>query len=158
MKMSIMTRLRRLDWPVRYKFLTIPHPVCTLALLFFLLQRDGLGLTRLSLAAALWHESGHLVAYRLLCGGWPPLRMQFTGFSLEGRLLSRAQDLWVTLAGPAANFLACLGFWAAARQQAAYALYACAAVNLWVGAFNLLPVGPLDGRRLWKLLRDEIAF
>ena len=158
MKASIMTRLKRLDRPIRYKFLMVPHPVCTLALLFFLFQRDGTGLARLSLAAALWHESGHLLAYRLLRGDWPPLQVQFTGFSLEGRLLSRGQDLWVTLAGPAANFLACLGFWSAARYKASYGLYACAAVNLWVGAFNLLPVGPLDGRRLWKLLRDEIAF
>ena len=53
MKTFVTTRLRRLDWPARYKFLTIPHPVCTLALLFFLFQRDGTGLTRLSLAAAL---------------------------------------------------------------------------------------------------------
>ena len=154
MKTFVTTRLRRLDWPARYKFLTIPHPVCTLALLFFLFQRDGTGLTRLSLAAALWHECGHLLVYRLLYGEWPPMRLQFTGFSLEGRALSRKQDIWVTLAGPAANFLASLAFWSAAQRQAGYGLYACAAVNLWVGAFNLLPVSPLDGRRIWRLLRD----
>ena len=73
---------------------------------------------------------------------------------MEGCALSRKQDLWVTLAGPAANFLASLAFWSAAQRQAGYGLYACAAVNLWVGAFNLLPVSPLDGRRIWRLLWD----
>ena len=154
MKILSMIHPRHWDKPICYKTLRMEYPFCTLAALFFLLSRDGSGLIRLSLGAALLHESGHLLVYRRLQGRWPVLKITLTGFSLAAGYLDRKNDLWVTAAGPLTNLLV-FGFcWGAAQYKAGYGLYFFAAANFCMGAFNLLPVPPLDGRRLWKLIRD----
>ena len=70
---------------------------------------------------------------------------------------SATRRLLVALAGPLANLLLAAGCCAAlgccANPMAKLALENCAQINLIVGAFNLLPVPPLDG---WELL--ETAF
>ena len=154
MKILSMIHPRRWDKPICYKNLRLEYPFCTLAALFFLLGRDSAGLIRLSFGAALLHESGHLLVYRRLQGRWPALKVTLTGFSLAAGALSRKNDFWVTLAGPLANLLAFGACWGAAQYKAGYSLYFFAAANFCMGVFNLLPVPPLDGRRLWELVRD----
>ena len=154
MKILSMIHPKHWDKPLCYKKVKIEYPFCTLAARFFLLSRDGTGLVRMGLGAALLHESGHLTVYRRLKGEWPALKVTLAGFSLAAWPLDRKSDLWVTAAGPLANFLAFGACWAAAQYKAGYSLYFFAAANFCVGVFNLLPVPPLDGRRLWELMRD----
>lgn len=99
----------------------------------------------LCMAAALLHELGHLLML-LLCG----LRVRGISLRLFDVQIAAdsphgfADDLCVTLGGPAANLLLA----AALTPTGSFFGYA----NLALGCFNLLPVLSLDGGRLLSLL------
>ena len=97
------------------------------------------------------HEWGHILVYRRLSGYWPRLRWAGLGVALaigETEFCPREQFL-LAAAGPCANFLWAAGAWVWVTQiRAGYYPAFFAAANVCVGAFNLLPVGPLDGNRM----------
>ena len=110
---------------------------------------DGTGLWRMTLVASLAHEAGHLAAYTLFTRRLPPVRLRAGGIALRGtEALSRREELLVLAAAPAVNLCAAALCLLAARAHASYALYFFSAVQLCVGAYNLLPMGPLDGGRI----------
>lgn len=131
----------------------LDSPVPALAGLCLLLLADGAGLVRLSLLASLVHESGHVLAYRLLVGRLPPLRLTLSGIGLraEGLPLSRRQESLLLAAGPAANFACCGVLALLIGLRASWGRYFFLAANLCVGCYNLLPFGALDGARLLGL-------
>lgn len=93
--------------------------------------------------AALLHELGHALALWAL--GRPPrsLRLNALGASLElGDGLSYPQELLSAAAGPAVSLLC-------AWLGAGSGHYLFAGVSLTLGLFNLLPVPPLDGGRIF---------
>lgn len=108
---------------------------------WFALANGGAMLGTVLSAAAL-HELGHLAALYIAGGRARRLRLTVFGASLEtdAAHLSYPAELAVTLAGPAMNLLCCAGLSAAGAWTAAGA-------HLALGAFNLLPVRPLDGGR-----------
>lgn len=126
-------------------------PAAALTGLYLVLQTDHTGFARLGLLAALLHEWGHILVYRRLSGHWPRLRWAGFGVALaigETEFCPREQFL-LAAAGPCANFLWAAGAWVWVTQiRAGYYPAFFAAANVCVGAFNLLPVGPLDGNRM----------
>lgn len=126
-----------------------PGFLLLLGVLFWL--DEGVGLLAWGLLACLLHELGH-VAAALAFGGWAD-RLSLTAVGAEMSFgypvpLSYGRDSLVALAGPAVNLLA---------GGAALALdcYLPAALNFGIGAFNLLPIQPLDGGRvLYNLLAE----
>lgn len=68
----------------------------------------------------------------------------------------------ISIAGPIVNLVAGVGFlggfWLVAPQVAAHPGYATLAsglgflafINSWFATFNLIPFGPLDGRKVWR--------
>ena len=114
---------------------------------------EGVGLLPWGALACLLHELGHVAAARL-CGG----RVERFALSAVGaeltfdylRPLSYGRDSRVALAGPAVNLVA--GALALAMRW-----YLPAAMSLGIGAFNLLPVRPLDGgRALYDMLAGTL--
>ncbi|MDO4316425.1 MAG: peptidase M50 [Oscillospiraceae bacterium] len=102
------------------------------------------------LGAAAVHELGHLLVLRRLGTRVTGLRIGMLGAVLEtdsGRL-SYGGELLAVLAGPAANLLCALLLAALGGSRWAVPVGA----HLVLGAFNLLPVGPLDGGRALYLL------
>lgn len=98
-------------------------------------------------AAALLHEGGHLAAMwgtgaRDVC-----LSLTAAGPVLTARWprLSYRRELLVAAAGP---LFSLLWAWLAVR----WGHYLSAGVSLALGLFNLLPVPPLDGGRIWGAL------
>lgn len=105
---------------------------------------EGIGLLPWGLLACILHELGHIAMAALLGGRVEALSLTAVGAELRieySAPLSYGQDSLVALAGPAANLLAGgLALWL--RWEPA------AVLCLAVGAFNLLPILPLDGGRV----------
>lgn len=132
---------------------TSVQPVLLCACLAAGLLFDPLGFLRMALVCAAVHESGHVLLYMLCTHRLPRLRFSLEGISLCGaQRLSRAQELWVLVAGPAANFLFAALLFLLLRRRARYGLYFLAAVSLCTGLYNLLPFGVLDGARILQNL------
>lgn len=101
------------------------------------------------LSAAILHELGHWAALRLLGARLLSLRLGALGAVMEtdsGRL-SYGGELAAVLAGPGTNLLCALVLSALGPGTEALV-----GAHLILGAFNLLPVRPLDGGRALCLL------
>lgn len=111
-------------------------------LLAWLNYLDRTLLVPTALAACAAHELGHVAAIRLLGGGIRGMRLTAVGAEL---ILSRPLGYWqeglAALAGPGANLLLAL-FFSGFEGCSVFA-----GLNLALAAFNLLPVGRLDGGR-----------
>ena len=105
------------------------------------------------LAAAVLHELGHLICARALGISVRRLRISALGGELRlaaGQQTAYWQDLLLALAGPAANFLVLgLLLFLLPPDPGTAGAYLLSA-NFLLGAFNLMPVLPLDGgAALW---------
>lgn len=105
---------------------------------------EGVGLLPWGLLACLLHELGHIAVGTALGGSVKEFSLTAVGAELNiayNAPLTYGKDSLVALAGPAANLLAG-GLFTALDWSLA------AALSLAVGAFNLLPIMPLDGGRV----------
>lgn len=103
---------------------------------------NGLPLLKVILGAAAVHELGHWLVLRALGAKVLGIRIGILGAVMEtdSHRLSYGRELAAVLAGPAANLLsAWLLTKLAAGQEVAVG------AHLVLGAFNLLPIRPLDG-------------
>ena len=114
---------------------------------------EGVGLLLWGLLACAVHELGHVAAALALGGKAERLSLTVVGAELSFSYrapLTYGQDSLVALSGPAANLLLGGLFFALNR-------YLPAVLSLGLGAFNLLPILPLDGGRvLYGLLADKL--
>ena len=105
---------------------------------------EGVGLLPWGLMACAVHELGHIAAAAELGGRIEGLSLTVVGAELRIGYevpLTYGRDSLVALAGPAANLL-----WGGLALALHWEL--AAALTLAVGAFNLLPIMPLDGGRV----------
>lgn len=105
---------------------------------------EGVGLLPWGLTACAVHELGHIAVAAALGGRIEGLSLTVVGAELRIGYevpLTYARDSLVALAGPAANLL-----WGGLALALHWEL--AAALTLAVGAFNLLPIMPLDGGRV----------
>lgn len=136
--------------PLRMGPLRFRDPVLLCGVLYGLLLLDASGFLRTGLLAAFLHEWGHILVYCAQQRRFPVIEVTLTGFCMRlGRAeLSPAQRFRLAAAGPAVNF-ALAGVWAVLlSRQATVRGSAFWAANLLTGAFNLLPVPPLDGAQM----------
>ena len=142
----------------RYGPLVFRDPLLLCGTLYVLLYFDASGFLRLGLLAAFLHEWGHIGAYLALFGQFPVIEVTLTGFCMRTR--GREMTLWQTAllaaAGPAVN-LVLAGLWMLRlEQRATIRASAFLAANLLTGAFNLLPIPPLDGAQMGLALREAL--
>ena len=112
--------------------------------LFLFLDSTGFGMS--ALFACALHELSHLLI--MLMFGISPEIMTFYGAGIritssETQYAAMLPRLLILSAGCAANFAAFALFWLNGA-------YAPAVINLFIGIFNLLPVGELDGAALLR--------
>ena len=125
--------------------------------LFLVFDKDGLALY--FLAPVFVHELGHLAAMRLL--GVNIRSVGFSAFGIDiqkagGLGISYAKEIIVASSGALANLALALGlsFFSHDFDNPGRATLFMAA-NIAVAAFNMLPVGGLDGGSLLKLLAER---
>lgn len=118
---------------------------------WFALESGPLPLA-LILLAAITHELGHLAVLRLWGAPVRRVRIGALGAVMDAdrSALSYGRELSALLAGPLTNLLCAAALTAPAR--AFPGLYAAAGAHLALGAFNLLPIRPLDGGQALELL------
>lgn len=124
-------------------------PVLLCGVLYVLLYFDASGFLRLGLAAAFLHEMGHIAVYFLQKRTLPRVEVTLAGFCMRTRgELTAGQRFWLAAAGPGMNFALAL-FWAL-RLEERMTIRGSAfwAANVLTGAFNLLPIPPLDGAQM----------
>lgn len=144
--------------------LRIKNPFLLCCVYCLLLYRDSSGFLLVGLAVSLWHELGHIICYLLLYRRMPALTLSLTGIALcQGTEPARPwQVILLAASGPAANFAAALFFYVAMTRRGTVLRAAFWAANLLIGSFNLLPVPPLDGYRiflgLWDCWMDKLHF
>ena len=99
-----------------------------------------------ALTAACVHELGHLLALRLLGAGRSEIRIGCTGAKIHTSFSEPWRELVCAAAGPAAGLLLLL----AARRFPRIAV-----CGLAQSVYNLLPVYPLDGGRMFHSVLEE---
>ena len=136
--------------------LVFRDPLLLCSALYFLLYFDASGFLRLGLLAAFLHEWGHILVYCALLRRFPVIEVTMTGFCmrLPSQGLAPVQHFWLAAAGPAVNFVLA-GIWVLRLEQSVTIRgSAFWAANLLTGAFNLLPIPPLDGEQMLAALQE----
>ena len=139
------------DVPDRPRLEASPGFLLLLGALYWL--DEGVGLLLWGLLACTVHELGHVAAALAFGGRADRLSLTAVGAELSFSYrvpLTYGRDCLVALAGPAANLLLGGLFFVLGRHLPAV-------LSLGVGAFNLLPILPLDGGRvLYGLLAEKL--
>lgn len=143
--------MRRL---VRLGPLVFRDPLLLCGGLYLLFWLDASGFLRIGLCAAVLHELGHILVYLVLFRRLPVIEVTVTGFCMRTReqSLTRGQTFALAAAGPGTNALLALVWAMKLEQYATIRGSAFLTANLLTGAFNLLPVPPLDGAQMLACL------
>ena len=123
------------------------QPMAIVLLLWMLLTDRG-GIALMTLAAAIFHEGGHVVAALLMRIPLRELRLDLLGARLDvsGRLLSYGEEWLLCAAGPAMSLLLSAAVAPLWHLSAYAAIFSCA--SLILGILNLLPIRTFDGGRM----------
>lgn len=153
-----MTRRRVRVGPVEFR-----DPLLLCGVLYVLLYFDASGFLRLGLLAAALHELGHIVVYIIFARRLPRIDVTMAGFCMRmgGAALTPGQTFWLAAAGPGTNAMLAALWAVKLANRATVRGSAFFAANVLTGAFNLLPVPPLDGAQMlssaWTLFQARCA-
>ncbi len=113
-----------------------------------------------SLAGAVLHESGHMLAAMLLGIPLRSLDIGIFGASLKvrGSLISYPKEFLLCAAGPAANFISALAVIAFSEHRGYYS--ECGewfiSVSVMLGLLNLMPAEGFDGGRMLSVVLTSV--
>ena len=108
---------------------------------------DQQGLFLMGMLSCFLHECGHILALHLLKNSVRKIFLTVHGAEiLMRRSLSYRGEMLAAFAGPAVNFVLAGCFCRVPGLEAA------AGLNLVLAFFNLLPIGALDGGRIFRCL------
>lgn len=121
--------------------------------LSFLLITDQTGFMSASVLAVSVHEIGHLAAMYFTNALPESISFGFGGIEIISRsFTSFSKSLAVCISGPLANMVFFFIFYAVGKTADSYLVFCFAAVQLLVGAINLMPIRGLDGGDLLKYI------
>ncbi len=139
----------RMTRRLRIGVVVFRDPMLLCGVLYLLLFLDAGGWMRIALLAAVLHEGGHILVYCLQVHRLPMIEVTVTGFCMcVRRRLTRRQKFWLAAAGPGTNLALAVLWWIKLSQNVTVRDSAFWAANLLTGAFNLLPIPPLDGAQM----------
>ncbi len=100
------------------------------------------------------HELGHALTSKFF-GLEPRIELvMFGGMTYHEPARRLRDDFLIVAAGPGVNYLIALGAWLAPDLDgvAGLALQVATMINFWWGTFNLLPIIPMDGGQLLRVI------
>lgn len=112
---------------------------------------DKQGFTVLTLLASLTHELGHLFALIALGNKPKELVFEIVGIRLvkQNKFISYNKEILILFAGPLTNIIIFFVLYFFFKDN--YYCNIFSLTNLFIGIFNLLPVGNLDGGQILNL-------
>ncbi|MCM1165611.1 MAG: hypothetical protein NC299_06735 [Lachnospiraceae bacterium] len=119
--------------------------------LFLLLDESGFGIT--ALAACAVHELAHMLVMALFGISADEITFYGAGIRItspQTEFAKPAVRALILSAGCLANFASAALFWRLGQPETA-------AIGLFTGVFNLLPIGELDGAGLLKMLLIRVC-
>ena len=129
-----------------------------MALLFFvgMMLTDRSGICIAAVAAALFHEAGHLLAARWMHIGLSGVRVDLFGarIAIGGRAVSYGQEWLLCAAGPCASLLLAAAVAPLCKDSEFFLALACA--SLLLGGLNLLPIRSFDGGRMTEVALGQL--
>ena len=109
-----------------------------------------------ALCAVLWHETGHIVFFLLTDTPLPRFSADKFGFRLSpAYALTAGKSSLICLGGPLFNLVAGILLYRLSGATGAFGLLG--GMQLLYGLFNLLPVGTMDGGRLFRTLAERFC-
>ena len=109
------------------------------------------------LAPVIVHEVGHIVVLRLYGLRIRRVTADLRGLCIEyGGLCPPPGHVVSALAGPAAGFAYAFAASSFARRSGSEVLALSSGVSLLLSLFNLLPIVPLDGGRIFSIAASEL--
>jgi stage IV sporulation protein FB len=132
------------------KGLTVQFRFTFFAMLTAMLIIDRTGIILFGLLACILHELGHIIAFVIVDHIPELISFESSGIRLvkSQKTISYKQEIFVLIAGSGVNFIFAAVFGLINTKSAAF----FCGVHLILGAFNMLPIGTLDGGRIVKLL------
>lgn len=138
--------------------ISFQDPLILCGALAILLYFDASGFLRVGLLAAVLHEMGHIMAYLFLRHRLPHIEVTHDGILYEDkeRALFGKRAAFTGRCRAGVNIL--LAVWAVFcfSRRATIWWSAFFAANLLTGAFNLLPIPPLDGAQILRCLMQSV--
>ncbi len=105
----------------------------------------------MGLISCIIHEMSHLIMYRFFCKKPTQIHFELTGIRLinNNAIISYKKEIIILFSGAASNFLlSSLCF-----LTNKFLIFGF--INLFIGLFNLLPIGKLDGGRILTLILNH---
>ncbi len=130
---------------IRVKFMFL-----SIITLFLIMDKTGIAI--FTLLASLIHELGHVIVLILIGHKPKELTFEIVGIKLvqPNKTISYIKEILVLLAGPMANIIMFLLLNYSFREI--YILNVFSFTHLFIGLFNLLPIGGLDGGKILNIL------
>lgn len=148
------------SWPL-FRALGVPvriHISFLILLAFVMLSSPSfLPILLILMASVLVHEFGHILAGRHFDNDCSGVYLHLLGgVAMMRPSKSLKEDWMVAIAGPITSFLLAVAFgilWAITGVEI---LLLAGQLNIVIGIFNLAPVYPMDGGRVYKAIMDHL--
>lgn len=129
-------------------------PILALVLLF---QPQFIVLFMLLVGSVLAHEYGHIYASRAFGGTCDAVYLHaFGGAALISPPKAPKETLLVSLAGPITSVLLAILFYVMYYVTGMEILKIMGFINALMGVFNLLPIFPMDGGRIFRVGAEHV--
>ena len=148
------------SWPL-FKALGVPvrmHASFLVILgIFALIEFSFLPIYAMLIASVLVHEYGHVLAARQFGTKCEVIYLHFFGgAAMMHPSKSLKEDWMVAIAGPLTSIALSIMFTALYAFTGIGVFFMAAYLNLIIGVFNMLPVYPMDGGRVFKALMEHM--